>query len=99
MGLNALTKAKWMEVERIKEAVLNDLELLKVIQNLSMTDGSSKHYSLVNECLLFKGRLVIPRSSAWVPKLLIEFHATPVGEHAGALRTYKRLASFFFGRE
>lgn len=85
-----------MEVEEIKEAICKDPEVRKVIQKLNMAGGSDNRYSLVNGCLLIKGMMAVPRASAWVPKLLTEFHATPVGGHSGALRTYKKLASSFF---
>lgn len=47
------------------------------------------HYVLVNDTFLYKGRLVIPCGTPWVQKILEEFHLTPVGGHAGELRTLK----------
>lgn len=67
-GLNSSTKAEWGEVEGIKEAVSKDPELLKVIQNLRMTNGRFQSYSLINGCVLYRDRLVIPRASTWVSK-------------------------------
>lgn len=46
-----------------------------------------KHYSLTQGVLFYKGRLVIPKSSPWIRKLLEEFHSTPTGGHSGAVRT------------
>nr|GEZ33552.1 hypothetical protein [Tanacetum cinerariifolium] len=42
--------------------------------------------------LLYKGRLVIPRYSPWIPKLFCEFHNSVVGGHSGALKTQRRMA-------
>ncbi|KDP42549.1 hypothetical protein JCGZ_24323 [Jatropha curcas] len=55
-----------------------------------------RHYSLVHGQLFFKGRLVLPAASRWVPKLISEFHSTPTGGHSGAYRTYRRIASNFY---
>lgn len=56
--LHALTKAEWMEEEEIKDAICKDPELRKIIQKLNMAGGSDNHCSLVNGCLLYKGRVV-----------------------------------------
>ncbi|XP_073149101.1 uncharacterized protein [Henckelia pumila] len=94
--LAALTKVEWVEIEELKKAVRMDQELRDIIEKVQLGDNGSRHYSMINDCLLHRGRLVVPRSSLWVPKLLQEFHATPVGGHSGALRTYKRVANNFF---
>ncbi|GKD45909.1 putative mitochondrial protein [Tanacetum coccineum] len=42
---------------------------------------------------LERGRLVLPRSSLWIPELFNVFHNSVVGGHSGVLKTYKRMAS------
>ena len=42
--------------------------------------------------LLYKGRLVLSRTSTLIPKFLQEFHDTPFGGHSGYFCTYKRTA-------
>lgn len=46
--------------------------------------------------LYFKHRLVIPSQGALKQKLLIEFHDSVQGGHAGFHRTFHRLASNFY---
>ena len=41
--------------------------------------------------LYSKDRLVIPEGTPFIPKLLQEFHTSPIGGHEGALKTFKRL--------
>ncbi|KAL8159429.1 hypothetical protein V2J09_000966 [Rumex salicifolius] len=52
-----------------------------------------KPYKLIGGRLLYQGRICIPATSQWIPKLLEEFHSAPAGGHSGALRTYKRLSA------
>ena len=49
-----------------------------------------------NGCLLYKGRLVLPRNSPRIPKLIQEFHSSPLGGHSGYIRTYKRMVSMVY---
>ncbi|MCI17765.1 Ty3/gypsy retrotransposon protein, partial [Trifolium medium] len=49
-------------------------------------------FSVQQGVLLYQGRLVIGPQSAIIPKLLKEFHETPMGGHSGFLRTYRRVA-------
>lgn len=50
-------------------------------------------------CLLYKGSVVLPKGSPKIPLLLQEFQDSPIGGHAGYLRTYKRLAGLFYWDE
>ncbi|WOH12351.1 hypothetical protein DCAR_0831853 [Daucus carota subsp. sativus] len=45
---------------------------------------------------MFKGRVVIPKKSAFIPGLLHEYHDSMMGGHAGKLKTYLRLAGDWF---
>lgn len=41
---------------------------------------------------------MFPNSFALIPFLLAEYHDTVTGGHLGFTKTYKRLASYFFGK-
>lgn len=60
-----------------------DPRLSAIIATLEEGREGPKHYS----------RVLLPADSPWIPKLFAEFHATPLGGHSGAYRTYKRLAA------
>ena len=50
-------------------------------------------FTLNNDRLLYKGRYVLARSSPFIPVLLHEYHDSPLGGHAGELKTYLQLAA------
>ncbi|XP_028552383.1 uncharacterized protein LOC114580110 [Dendrobium catenatum] len=49
-------------------------------------------YTVEDQLLLHKGRLVLPRTSSHIPLILQEFHASAIGGHSGGQKTYQRLA-------
>ncbi|XP_019101930.1 PREDICTED: uncharacterized protein LOC109133354 [Camelina sativa] len=81
-----------LDKEELRVQVQADAELgpimAKLEQGIAIPD-----YSLEKGMLLRQGSLVIPRGSPFIPKLLEQFHASKVGGHEGALKTYKRLIS------
>ncbi|KAI0525136.1 hypothetical protein KFK09_004527 [Dendrobium nobile] len=52
----------------------------------------SAGYTVEDQLLLHKGRLVLPRTSSHIPLILQEFHASAIGGHSGGQKTYQRLA-------
>ena len=42
------------------------------------------------------GRLVIPRSSSFIPTLLQVYHDSPLGGHSREFKTYKRVATKWY---
>lgn len=84
--------AELMQWEEVKQDDKLSLILQQIITNKDPPEG----YNLRNGCLLFQGRLVLPKDSPRIPKLIAEFHNTPMGGHSGYLRTYKRIASVLF---
>jgi len=41
---------------------------------------------------------VLSENSAWIPKLLEEYHSTPQGRHSRYYRTYQRMAANLYWR-
>jgi len=76
----------------IQEEVHQDQELTRIIEELKRDSKLNDHYTLENDKLHYKGRLVLAANSVWIPKLLHEFHLTPMGGHFGVYITYLRIA-------
>ncbi|CAM8882488.1 unnamed protein product [Rhodiola kirilowii] len=70
--------------------------LAEVREAIMCGESVPKGYTLVEERLLYKRRLALPRSSIHIPELLHEFHATAPGGHGDILKTYKRLSGEFY---
>lgn len=64
-----------------------DPHIQKIMQDLQQVAHSHPGFSVRNNVLYYKGRLVI---SKWIPSLLKEFHTSGTGGHSGS---YRRLAA------
>nr|GEU29164.1 hypothetical protein [Tanacetum cinerariifolium] len=76
-----------------RRAVSTQLGSLSVPLKLLNGENISDEYQLDGRRLLYQGRLVLPRSSPWIPELFNVFHNSVVGRHSGVLKTFKRMAS------
>lgn len=90
--LSAVSLPTWVDWSCLQSAVHQDSECSKIITALRAGEGRP-HYSLVNENIFYKGRIVMPREAEWTVCLLKEFHCTPTGGHSSAFRIYRRLAA------
>ncbi|RDY13003.1 hypothetical protein CR513_02136, partial [Mucuna pruriens] len=90
--LLALTRPIWLDAKKLKQEVQVNPSLSRTVAFLLKDLNVYLNYTLEQGRLFYKGRLVISPTSSWIPLLLKEFHATPVGGHSSAYMTYKRLA-------
>lgn len=82
--------------DQLKYDIATDVKLLALIALLQRDPGAKKGWSYVGEMLYYKGKMVLPKSSSMVEKLLQEFHNSPAAGHRGYLRTFKRISIEFF---
>lgn len=79
------------------DALLREIEadegLVKIRTALLRGELGYPGYSMDGQRLLYQGRLVLPRTSLQIPKLLREFHESAIRGHSGVLKTYRRLAA------
>ena len=68
---------------RIREAILKEEQV-------------PSGYTLVDDILYYNGQYVLSKASTFIVVLLREYHDSPVGGHAGELKTYLRLATEWF---
>lgn len=91
--LLTLTIPYCVEIADIRSGLQQDPHTNTILKKLMADPSSMQDYSLANQLLFYKARLVIPDVSSIKLKLLEEVHNTPVGGHGGFLKTFKRLSS------
>ncbi|XP_052170272.1 probable mediator of RNA polymerase II transcription subunit 19b [Diospyros lotus] len=64
-----------------------------VVKDLQLDPTSRPNFQLVDNHLLYKGRLYLPKGSSLISLLLHEGHDGNVGRHSGFLKTYKRIVA------
>lgn len=69
-----------------------DGTFIRVMEDLKTDPNSHPTFTLENDRLHYKGRLVLSAHSAWTPKLTAEFHTLNIGGHSGVYRTYRKVA-------
>ncbi|GAU37038.1 hypothetical protein TSUD_207440 [Trifolium subterraneum] len=88
-----MSSPQWLEGQKLLKEISQDVQIQKLISELTEKPDSRPGFSVQQGILLYQGRLVIPATSPTIPTLLTEFHSTPMGGHSGFLRTYRRLAA------
>ncbi|GJY36048.1 ty3-gypsy retrotransposon protein [Tanacetum coccineum] len=84
-------------VEDIQAALATSSSISLIINQVEKDHVAMSSYHVKNGFLYRKNRMVIPPESCdLISKLLVEFHSSTLGGHAGFLRTYARIATYFF---
>nr|KYP32126.1 Retrotransposable element Tf2 [Cajanus cajan] len=86
----------WTDFPKVRDEIQQDHELIKLRDQILDGEVLNTNYTWRDGYLFFKGRLVLPASSTFIPTLLKEYHATLMGGHSRFNKTYKRLANSFF---
>lgn len=95
-NLNAIRLSFWIDWNQKEAEIQADPQLQQMIQDFKENACAHPHYSWIQNKLFYKGMLVIPKNSVWIPQLLTEFHFPPSRGRSGVFRAYKRLASNLF---
>lgn len=79
----------------MEQEIAND-ELLVNLKSEIEKEGPRGGFTVENGRLVYKGRLVLSRTSQLIPQILKEYHDSVVGGHNGKIKTYLRIASDWF---
>jgi len=92
----AISQPKLQLLLELREAMAQDHHLRDIMQLCLQNNPPSPYYSVLNQLLYWKGRLVLPKGHELVKKILQEFHITLWGGHSSFTRTLKRIAVQFY---
>ncbi|GJW87714.1 ty3-gypsy retrotransposon protein [Tanacetum coccineum] len=93
----ALSTSQASIVEEIQASLAASPSMSSLISKVEKDPVALSSYQVKNGFSYRKHRMVIPpESKHMINKLLVEFHSSTLGGHAGFLRTYARIASYFF---
>ena len=91
-----LSSSHLIDWERVQQNIAKDPWLQRMVHTLEQGLSAPKWFSLNNGILMYKNRVVLPKKSEMVGKLLKEYHDSPMGGHAGDYKTYQRIAADWF---
>ncbi|CAH9050805.1 unnamed protein product [Cuscuta europaea] len=83
-------------IPELRKEITQDSQLSSVLQLCFQNMPPNANYSVVDQLLCWKGRLVLSKGHVLVTKIMREFHSTKLGGHAGFRRTLHRIASQLF---
>ncbi|KAL4564447.1 hypothetical protein LXL04_028511 [Taraxacum kok-saghyz] len=69
-----------------------DTELQIIKDKIATSHNAPVGYTVHQDRVLFKGRLVLPAGSKWILVLCQAFHDSIIGGHSGTQKTYQRLS-------
>lgn len=87
---------QWRQWDHLRKEVETDPFFMKILNDLKGYSEAHKGFSIQNDLLFYKSRLVIPRTSSLIPAIFEEFHGSQIGGHSGEDRSYQRIASEVF---
>lgn len=94
--LNEMVSTTRIDWEGLFQEIERDPFLTKLKNEVNRKKENYSGFEVMEGRLLYKKRLVIPRSSSFIPIILKECHDSPVGGHSGEIKTYLRMASEWF---
>lgn len=92
----ALTLPSSLQLQDILNEVEESTYITELRDRVKQGEEVMTDYSVVQNRLLYKNRLVIPRSSKIIPLVLREAHDGLIGGHGGVLKTVKRIQLHFY---
>ena len=93
MAWSAPQTAFW---EDIKKAQVRDAGLWKKLQQQTNLDFHPHQLIIRDNIIFINDRVFIPKDAELIAKILHEFHASPIGGHAGIKRTAARISALFY---
>ncbi|KAJ0441335.1 putative nucleotidyltransferase, Ribonuclease H [Helianthus annuus] len=86
-------------LQELHAAAQSDPDYCALLHRFQSDSATLPDYTYKDGFLLYKGRFLVPNNQPLQHLILLEFHSTAVGGHAGVTRTYQRLAATFYWKK
>lgn len=96
MELGTIITTQGVDWAELQKEVEEDWFLKRLREEVAQGDKPLVGFTVEDGKLRYKGRMVIPNTSVIIPKLMIAYHDSPEGGHAGEVKTYLRLAAEWY---
>lgn len=83
-------------INELREEVSACPELKQMASQISSGALDPNTYALKDGLILFHQKYFLKPQSPLIPKILSQFHDSPIGGHSGAYRTLRRIATYFW---
>lgn len=83
-------------MDDLRRTLHSNAEFQTQISKVRAQPGDYSDYRIHNELLLFKNHIWLYDDNPYIPNLMLEFHATPLGGHFGVAKTTHRIESSFY---
>ncbi|KAA0032325.1 Ty3/gypsy retrotransposon protein [Cucumis melo var. makuwa] len=94
--LNVIIVPSLLDITVIEREVQEDEKLKAIFDRIVANPDCIPHYTVRQGKLFYRGRLVLSKTSSFIPTILHTFHDSVIGGHSGQLHTYKRIAAELF---
>ncbi|KAL0551677.1 hypothetical protein IC582_010766 [Cucumis melo] len=94
--LNVIIVPSLLDITVIEREVQEDEKLKAIFDRIVADPDCIPHYTVRQGKLFYRGRLVLSKTSSFIPTILHTFHVSVIGGHSGQLHTYKRIAAELF---
>lgn len=96
MFFMAWSEPKSHFIAELRQEIDKNEDIQKLILECTQNASMKQHYTVKQNLLYWKGRLVIPNKIKLIQQVLNEYHSSPIGGHAGVARTKARITAQFY---
>ena len=82
-------------ISDLQQSLHSDQEFQTLLSKIQAQPSDYPNHQLHNGLILSQGRIWLPNTNPYIPTILLEYHATPLGGHMGVAKTTHRLESSF----
>jgi len=95
LNLCAISETTPVWMDRLVAGYQDDPQATQLLQQLVLSNGTSKDYSLQNGVIRYKGRIWVGNNKVAQQHIMQAMHSSGIGGHSGIHVTYSRIKQLF----